>query len=340
MSVCRTCCYHRDVINIKTYCRQCKMAENSSLCNTSDDEIVQVTYIGIVLCFIIISESLLTVVTILRSPVLHTNQYIFIVSLSFSDILLAVSSAGVRTFRSSATRWLPPNSFVNMLFFVLNSASVTITGLHMGVIAIDRYVRIVHPFYYIQHARAQVICKILACVWLACTIDIIVPLVLYRERPCSTPQFPLEYCTTNGLVTLANMAVVCICYSKVARIAIKNRNSAAARRLQNDDNNGVIVFRNNNLTVMKSVKYFVTTCGIYIVCTLLPFLINAANLVFKIPVVINTVTSFSFPIHSVLNLFILCIMYKQFFTALKKILAGVWVGFCCCRRGSVHKYRY
>jgi uncharacterized membrane protein len=55
-------------------------------------------------------------------------------------------------------------------------------ALHqMGIISVDRYIYIAHPFYYMKHVTKRLVFRIIACLWCVGIVYGLVPLIAYRD---------------------------------------------------------------------------------------------------------------------------------------------------------------
>lgn len=283
----------------------------------------QVTaYIGLALSCLVTCGSLLTIVTILRSSALHETQYIFIVSLAIMDIILALTCTSVATLYQPLIEAHIDGCVLSIISDGVSIASVTMIGVHMSIIAIDRYIRIAHPFYYINKMTRQRIIQTLFFVWILWILVACIPLIKILNTPlleCNyTFQLPQFFSVTS--IILTSVGIVCVCYGKIARLAISHKKAAIARRLQTGARRGTTDLRTNNIT-MKSIRFFVAMFGVYCLCSVVPFIVSGFTFLYDIPVVFTSILWYMFPVHSFLNFILLYVMDQRFKKAMKTIMS-------------------
>ncbi|CAG5123690.1 unnamed protein product [Candidula unifasciata] len=280
---------------------------------------------------IVISNSVLTIVTICRTRELHTNQYIFIVSLSIADILMALSFFATAIIHLTGLNSIVEDfGIINKLLYGMLFSCVVLDMLHMSIIAVDRYIHIAHPFYYIKYMTKQRTVKILSVAYVLCFIDTFIPAIAYQDdtyKRCLNTNEPTEYYYSNTSILSINTIVAFLCYSKIAWIAIRHKQAAMFRRQQTRDTESNIINRNNRMMVMKSVKFFLAMFGVFFMLSLPPFVITNLAASSIVSDVLKVIATYCFPLHSVLNFIICCSMSQSFFKALKKTLVDLQT--CC-----------
>lgn len=311
------------------------MWENSSIpCDYSFKMTFQIAYIALPLNFLIICENILIVATVRRTPALHNNQNIFMVSLALADVLLCLSymtntCVHIWWRRSAQLKTNIIDSFV----FGTTYSSVALTGLHMGIIAVDRYIYIAHPFCYIQKLTKRRIFQILLCAWVAGIIHIIIPITVYTDDKyhikCINEHPPVEYFCVFSTLLIVNFVVVVVCYFRIAIVAFRHKKNAATRRLRTAEIGSDAIFRDNRAAVMKSVRFFVTVCGVYFFCCIPPLSVIMMNYFIKVPRFVNMIAAYVYPLHSPLNFIINCSMNHHFLAGIKRACTDLIT--CCCR---------
>jgi hypothetical protein len=271
------------------------------------------SYIGISIYCVVTCQSVITIVVIWISPALRDTQYLVIVSVSLADVLQAVAGAAFCCMQISSVTSHLYNSYNIILCITFGAATstVTTTGVHMAVISIDRYIRIAHPFYYVQKMTKQRMFKILICIWILGIVLASIPSI-YDVMTIADNSY-LVYYYTNLAIVQACLIIVCVFYFKIARLAINHKKATIARRHQS--NRDPTVMRSYSV-VMKSIKFFVTMFGVYFLCTVIPFIIFCIyNFIAKSDLLITIM--YLYPVYSVINFFICCKMDKRFFRALR-----------------------
>lgn len=201
----------------------------------------------------------------------------------------------------------------------------------MGILSIERYLRISYPFLYIRCMPRQRIFKILLCAWVAALVNTIIPVIFYRHEKyhtnCINTHPPLVYFSVNAAIVLVTIIIIVFCYSKIAYLAIKHNKSANARRLQARCENGDNINRKHWTTLLKSIKFCAIMCGIYFACAVPAVVTLSVGFSHVILEFLTRITVYIFSLHSLLNFFVSCRMNRDFFQALKKMFRDVTA--CC-----------
>lgn len=214
-------------------------------------------------------ESILVVVIICRTKALHTNSDIIVGCLSLTDILLCASytAHGVKSLAGSTLSKSQKNYLVSFLCGACYGG-VLISITHLGFAAIDRYVQIAYPFYYIKHMTKRRLFKKLLAIWLIGGMYTLTPLFLYFYRQnsetCILLHPPLAYFFILFTGYLANIMIVFISYLKIARLAFQHKKSANIRRMQIEDRTSTVIFSQNRKGAIKSVNFFIVMFGAFL----------------------------------------------------------------------------
>ncbi|XP_070560784.1 neuropeptides capa receptor-like [Ptychodera flava] len=97
------------------------------------------------------------IATILKNRFLKINTYYFILSLALADVMACVTLIPVKVFPMSYV----PSGFGGEILCrlvvseVLMWSSVASSGFHLGAIALEKYIAIVHPYKYINVTRKR-----------------------------------------------------------------------------------------------------------------------------------------------------------------------------------------
>lgn len=312
----------------------------TSPCSYTDrTKAIYKVYIALTFYCIILCQSVVTIATIYRTPALHTHQYIFLVSLAMVDILLSLTVGGNACFHLSEMRPRQINiNVADTILFGVTYSSVTLGAAHMGIISIERYLRISYPFHYISIMTKQRISKVIICAWMLAMINAVIPVIFFRHDKyhikCINTHPPLAYFSVQSVFVLITVVVIVTFYSKIVHLAIKHKHSANVRRLQARFENKDNTLRNYWTTLLKSVKFCGMMCGVYFACAVPPFVAITMGFSQTIPDSLISISLYTFPLHSVLNFFVSCSMDKSFFKALNKMLKDFKMC-CCCLKHNV-----
>ncbi|CAG5123688.1 unnamed protein product, partial [Candidula unifasciata] len=131
----------------------------------------------IILSMLVIVQSLLIIFIIWRSPKLHTNTNMLIVSVSAGDIFFAVSceinaTLGLLFSSNIVAELVLMDTFMMGALF----STLMLSMNQMGVIAADRYINIVHPFFYIKHVTKRRVLLNIICYWILALVYGAIPL--------------------------------------------------------------------------------------------------------------------------------------------------------------------
>lgn len=282
-------------------------------------------YAGVCISACVICDSILTIFTISRSHQLHTNQYIFISSLAVADIMLSLSFVLTAVIRLT---WINSivdrRNIVNNLAYGTMFSCIVLTGLHMSIIAIDRYIRIAHPFYYIQSMTKQRTVTILSFTYLFSFVNACIPAIVYQDSKysyCISIHQPFEYFYANIVTLVININVVFVCYFNITRISINHKKAAISRHLQAGHIGGAVINRSGGAAVMKSVRFFIAMFGVYFLLCLPPLIMDCVGFYYYVPNFLIVIGAHCFPLHSLLN-FVICFSLNHGFRkALKQVFA-------------------
>lgn len=286
-------------------------------------------YIGIILSLCVFIPNILTIVTIWRTLKLHTNTNIFTISLAFIDLLTGISGLVQSIFYSPLLKQSSINDYIfSTITLGISYSSVVLSCTHIAIAAIDRYICITHPFYYIVNVTKASLLRKLTVIWLIGFVYLILPSFLYtgeiHHRKCILVQPPSEYYIASLVIGSLNYIIVFVCYSKIARVAFRHNKAANKRRLRVGNVSKAMRLEISYKTSMKSIKFFVVCFGTYFIFTFPPALATGLLLLsYPIPDYILYLMFGASQMHSVSNFFIHIHMCKDFSEAVKKQLKMV-----------------
>ncbi|CAG5135771.1 unnamed protein product [Candidula unifasciata] len=268
-------------------------------------------------------------VTIFRTKRLHTNTNIFILSVALLDCFMAVSDFVQGIIYSTSVKFNIHNSNVmDAILFGTAYSAITLSCTHMAIIAVDRYVNITHPFYYILNITKRRVIVLLLTAWMFGLAYCSVSIILYRDgkyhTKCISVHPPFEYFIINALLNLIDYVIICICYFKISCLAFQHKKAANARRLQTENPKNVFKLRNNRAAAMKSVKFFVLLFGTFFVFTFPQILTQ--GMVFlscRIPENVVFFMGNLYDVHSAMNRVIYFHFNKDFSDGFKKLLSDI-----------------
>ncbi|CAG5119125.1 unnamed protein product [Candidula unifasciata] len=310
------------------------MADNTT--SSCDFELLQGIHIEALVfayCIIVSVESILVVVVVYRTKALHTNSDIIVACLSLTDILLCCSftAHGIKALAGSIFTKFQKNLFVIFLFGDCYGG-VLISVTHLGLAAIDRYIQIAHPFYYMKFVTKRRIFRILLVIWLIGFVYTMFPLAVYTSdtysEKCILIHPPWEYFCLLFIVYLANVIAVFVSYLKIAHLAFKHNKSANIRRLHNEDKASDVIFLQNRKAALRSLKFFIVMFGAFMLFTSPSIVITFVNKFHDLPSFVYLITVITLMLNSFTNCLIYAFLRKEFLKALVETFKNVRKNLC------------
>lgn len=298
------------------------MANASDICAVANNFDTYIMYVTGFLTAITIFGCVVVIVIIWSTEKLHGNTNVFIASLAASDILISVFF----TFNRAATvphleSSLLKSNIVNCIVLGGCSGAINLSMMHMGIFAIDRYIKITYPFTYIKHVTKRPIVVTLCCIWILGLLNMLVPVVFYRDKQfhirCILLHQPIEFYWLGAGIYLFNLVIAFICYFSISIVAFKHKKAANNRRINTVETTGEIILKRNLAAALKSVKFFVVVFGVFLLCTFAPIITTGVAFYQHISENVYLGLFFLLSIHSVLNFIIYGSMNNAFYQALK-----------------------
>ncbi|CAG5125324.1 unnamed protein product [Candidula unifasciata] len=278
---------------------------------------------------LVLFQNLLTIIIIHRTPKLHTHANIVLASIACGDIYLALVYIGDGIIYLPGVRnTMRPNPFLEASTCGAGYSSLLLSVSQLGFIAVDRYIHIVNPLYYIAHITKRRVYTIIACFWIVGLVYGIIPVIMYRstsnDNICLIARPPFEYIVVPVVLYHVEIVLMFVCYFRIARLAFQRKKASHARQLGlNGDTLNRENFNHSRVAAWKSVTFFATMCGIFVVCTYPAVLAILISSVDSFPLSVFMPLMFLFLIHSVLNFFVYFNMNKDFCQGFKKIIADI-----------------
>ena len=114
--------------------------------------------------FIAIFGNLLVIIGVYKKTYLRLKCNVFIVSLAFADLLVAILAMPFNASQVLTGKWLlrqPACDIFNANDVLFSTASI----LHLCCISIERYIAVVDPFHYHQRLKRRKLAQMLVVVW-------------------------------------------------------------------------------------------------------------------------------------------------------------------------------
>lgn len=299
---------------------------------------VNTLYTMVSIGFVSICESLVVIFVTYFKEKLHHNTCILVASLAVNDLLLTASFIGtlILVVPLGLSKVMKPKLLMCFLSG-LSSATTNMSVAHMGVIAVDRYIQIVHPFYYMKEMTKTRTYAILLSLWISCLIFTVIPPTIFYDdkyhKRCILLHPPEVYLYIQ--ITAYFICIICVfvCYFKIAHVAFKHKKSANSRRLRYHESQADTELRDNVKAAVRSVKFFILMFGVLFMCTFPPYFATALSFRYTIPSSVTTGLFSLVPIHSVINFFIYTYMNKEFSASLLIIVLPLKR--LCCKDGRM-----
>ncbi|CAG5119935.1 unnamed protein product [Candidula unifasciata] len=266
----------------------------------------------------------MVIVIICRTKKLHSSTNIFVASLAVNDLIFSGFFI-VMWITTTRIRWSSVTlaKLMSTIMYCLCSGTTNQSIMHMAAIAIDRYIHIAHPFYYMKHAAKHRVYIIVTILWIAgIALTTIPPVIFTPKLECVNliSHQPAAYYFPGASVYVITVPLVCFCYSKIACLAFRHKLAANARRARTDELLTDIQQRNNRQAALRSVQFVALMFGVFTACTLPQFVSTGMSFLITIPEKIYLGFFLFAPIHSVINFLIFATMNREFSSALMEAL--------------------
>ncbi|KAK3732501.1 hypothetical protein RRG08_030701 [Elysia crispata] len=305
--------------------------------------------ITLCLALFITSANATTVVAIWRTPALRTLANTYVCSLACVDFVVGLVCVLLALFL------LPPVRLE--LFFkhieVCSLFQGTIVGMsalsaiHMTLIAVDRYLYIIKPYFYQRVINFRVVAIFLAIAWGVGLIISFLPQFIakpYGEVPlCDiTQRQPIWYTFYTCTVLFGVLCVVnVIMYSIILNAAAKQRKAVRANvPISHQNGKGQGNSSNISKGTMKSIKFFLTVFGVFLVCGTPTVVVMGLDYYSRVPSQVYRFLNVVAVANSGMNFIIYAAMNKQFRQAFLRNSALARCRnspACCCLHGCADK---
>lgn len=292
-----------------------------------------IVYITAFITFMSVSECLVVILVIWFTETLRGNTNVFVASLAVNDLLLAVAfTSNQITVVPLGVSYSINSKLLNCFTFGISSATTNLSLMHMGVIAVDRFIQIDHPFYYMKAMTKKRSYSVVLVLWITNAIFIIIPPTVYYDdkyhRECILLHQPVVYYCSGASVYFTSLILVFFCYLKIAHVAFKHKKAAESRRLAIAVPQADLHLRNNVHTALRSVKFFALMFGVFFMCTFPPVFTTGLGLWHTLPENIYVGLFSLVPLHSTINFLIFTYMNKEFSSALVRKVSAIKRRFC------------
>lgn len=224
-------------------------------------------YIGRFFSSLVMCISLLAMVVIRRTPALQNISHIYIFSNAACNIILSVIFTIISCMHvSKVIHDVNMAISLDSVLFGVSYAFSFSACLHVTLIAIDRYIYILKPFFYRKHVTSNRVFYLLLCVWTVTLIYINIPIIFYRSeifhRQCIFMHPPIVYGAFSVCSTVVFYSLICGCYFRIARVAFTRKKTKDSIRQSEAPNIAIT----NGKAALKSITFFLSLFGTYFLC--------------------------------------------------------------------------
>ncbi|GFR83906.1 beta-4C adrenergic receptor [Elysia marginata] len=285
-----------------------------------------VSLMALCLGIIISSANATTIVAIWRTPALRTLANMYVCSLACADFFVGLTCVLVALFL------LPPvkltlfykHIHVCFLFHGVGLGPMVISAFHMMLIAFDRYIYIMRPYFYQRVITVRVISGFIGSTWVLGVFMTFICQFIgrpYDEVPiCDvTQRQPIWYTFyLIGIIYTLTSGSTVIAYVAILRAAARQRNAVRAINVnlaQPSERAGSI-----DKGTMKSIKFFVSVFGAFFCCITPNIIILGLDYFIAFPAIIYRLLNLLGYSNSAMNFIIYAVMNKDFRQAYLKTL--------------------
>lgn len=314
--------------------RRCNMDNATSTCVLALPTLLAATYISSVFSCCVMFVCLLTIATIWRTVELHNNINYFIVSFAVCSMLLSLISTAVPAFYAlNFGGYTDGENILETVILGVSYSPIFSSVLHLTAMAIDRFVYVLKPLYYITNMTRKYMTVILLIIWVSTIIYSITPITVYRNRSINTKcifVMPLEFYVVCLVMDVICYITIFGCYFRIAYVAFQREKARTARKQQSNVPHQVNIVATNWKAAVKSIKFFAAMFGIFCVCyTPLVITTLMTHLFLNVPIYIVIPSHYIFQIHPALNCILNYNMNSHFRFGVKKLCTKSLM--ICCK---------
>lgn len=240
----------------------------TNACYPGETANVYLFYFMMFINILIVSKSMFVIIMTCRIPDMQENMAIVFASMSVNDLILAVivTCDQVSTMPISTFDFLKSN-LMTCLMFGNCYGTLVVSMMHLAVLALDRYIHILHPLYYIRYVTKRRVSAALFCVWTTGIIIMSTPMIVFTDAKyhvkCLLFHPPMVYYSVISFIYCIIVLSVFVCYFKIARLAFRRTKAANSRRLNLNDMDAVSLYRINRISAVRSINFFIIMFGIF-----------------------------------------------------------------------------
>lgn len=284
---------------------------------------------------LIICKSLFAIIMTCRIPVMQENMAIVFASMSVNDVILAVI---LMCYQVSALQFHVLSSVTSKIFICLILGTcygtVLISAMHLGVLALDRYIHIFHPLYYMRRVTKRRVFLALLCAWTIGLVTMSIPLLFYADdkyhEQCLLFHPPVVYFIVISFIFGVIFLAIFVSYFAIARLAFKRTKAAKDRGMSINNIEGTSVHRINRTSGMRSVKFFIIMFGVFAFFSIPSVVKTWMGYFVSIDDNVHIILFFSIPFFAFFNVVFYVKVSRDFSLFIQSTFCIVWK-LCCIR---------
>lgn len=313
------------------------MYNSSSICALELYKYIWMSYVGIAVNCCALCFSALTIFTIWKTPSLHNNANIYIASMAVCNFLEVTVFIIHCSFNLSqfSQYVLFAKEIDTVIMGTAYSVSLS-TALHMAVIAIDRYIYILKPLYYIRLGTKFNVHNSVLFAWAVPLIHAVIPPFVYGEEKfhtrCILLHPPVVYFVLTFTYFVVIAVIVCVCYFRIAYVAFERNKALNAQRLPNSALTCMFVSTAKGRAFMRSLMFVIASFGSVLLCYTPTGIVTLLSVMScTVPAYLTFPLMYFFTFHGIFQFLIYLQMNNSFRCSVKRQLS-VCPQICCRER--------
>ncbi|XP_046729913.1 trace amine-associated receptor 13c-like [Silurus meridionalis] len=270
--------------------------------------------------------NLLVIISVVHFKQLHTPTNMLVLSLAVSDFLVGAFVMPLMLIWSIETCWIFGKIFCTVFWFI--GSFVTIISIYnIALIAVDRYLALSHPFFYMNRVSVTISCIVIVFDWCV-VVTYVLALIYFNGNftgfvmcPGECLLYPNEVWFITNLVFsfIFPLSVIIILYSRVFLIAKKH--ATAIRELNNHTRPQTQKITSHSMkSERKAAKVLGILVAVFVACLLPYYICSLLGSVTAIQAAIFEILVMVLYLNSTINPVIYALFYPWFRRCIKLII--------------------
>ncbi|XP_046729946.1 trace amine-associated receptor 13c-like [Silurus meridionalis] len=270
--------------------------------------------------------NLLVIISVLHFKQLHTPTNMLVLSLAVSDFLVGAFLMPLMLIWTIETCWIYRKGFCT-IFWLIGSFLTIMSVYNIALIAVDRYLALSHPFFYMNRVSVRISCIVIVSDWCV-VVTYILALVYFTGNFTGSVMCPGEcYFTVNEVWSVIDLvvsfifplSVIIILYSRVFLIAKKH--ATAIRELNNHTRPQTQKITSHSMkSERKAAKVLSILVCVFLACLLPYFIYSLLGGVIELQIEIIQNVLIMLCLNSTINPVIYALFYPWFRRCIKLII--------------------